>query len=72
MATAEATQCAHSKGYVSQSLNLAVIKSFLKKARLDPEALANHRSVSNLSFRSLEMLKKIVATQQCDCLHNNS
>ena len=60
-----------STGYVPHAFKVAVIKPLLKKPTLDPSVLANYRPISNLTFLS-KILEKIVASQLCDFLTDNS
>ncbi|XP_053301290.1 uncharacterized protein LOC128460231 [Pleuronectes platessa] len=60
-----------SSGYVPQSFKIAVIKPLLKKPTLDPEVLANYRTISNLPFIS-KILEKVVANQLCEFLRENN
>ncbi len=55
-----------SLGHVPKPFKLAVIKTLIKKPKLDPCELANYRSISNLPFMS-----KVVSAQLCSFLQKN-
>ncbi len=59
-----------SLGHVQKAFKLAVIKSLIKKPKLDPCELANYRPISNLLFMS-KILEKVVSAQLCSFLLKN-
>ncbi len=59
-----------SLGHVQKPFKRAVIKTLIKKPKLDPCEPANYRPISNLPFMS-KILEKVVSAQLCSFLLKN-